>query len=260
MRILCVSDFIDPLIYSQGAKNNFPNIDLILCAGDLPMDYIDFIVTTFNKPTYFVFGNHDLKEYQFYHKSSTNTIDTFAVARGDFSSNEAFRSNHGATYVGGKTIISKTHFCNTQTNQVVVTLSPGMTMNTRIKNRGKGDRSPLIITGVSGSMRYNNGQCQYTDTQMFLKLLLLVPGLLINKLRYGKFLDIFLTHAAPCGIHDKNDPCHLGFRAFNWFLKRFSPRVMIHGHIHLYDNRDERAGKYFDTLVVNAYAHCIVEI
>ena len=68
MKILCVSDYVDPLIYNQNVKEAFPDIDLILCAGDLPMDYVDFIVSVFNKPTYFVFGNHDLKEYHFYHR------------------------------------------------------------------------------------------------------------------------------------------------------------------------------------------------
>ena len=66
MKILCVSDQIDPLIYNSNAVKNFSDIDLILCAGDLPMDYVDFIVSVFNKPTYFIFGNHDLKEYPLY--------------------------------------------------------------------------------------------------------------------------------------------------------------------------------------------------
>ena len=33
---------------------------------------------------------------------------------------------------------------------------------------------------------------------------------------------------------------------------------MIHGHIHLYDMREERIGTYYETKIVNAYAHCIV--
>lgn len=258
LKILCVSDFIDPLVYNSGAKNNFPDIDLILCAGDLPMDYIDFIVTTFNKPTYFVFGNHDLKEYRFYHKSATATIDSLAMNRPN--SSDVMQQSHGAVYAGFKTIVSRTLFCNTKSSKVTVTTSPGVGVSVQLGAQGRDEKSPLIITGVSGSMRYNNGLCQYTDAQMFIKLLLLVPRLLYNKVRYGKYLDIFLTHAAPCDIHDKKDPCHLGFGCFNWFLQRFKPRVMIHGHIHLYDNRDERCGKYFDTFIINAYAHCVLEI
>ena len=76
MKILCISDAIDPLIYSNNAKKNFPDIDLILCAGDLPMDYVEFAVSMLNKPTYFIFGNHDLKDYKYYHgKAYSNTLE-----------------------------------------------------------------------------------------------------------------------------------------------------------------------------------------
>lgn len=56
MKFLCVSDQIDPLIYSTGIKERFKDVDAVLCAGDLPLDYIDFIVSSLNKPTYFIFG------------------------------------------------------------------------------------------------------------------------------------------------------------------------------------------------------------
>ena len=35
---------------------------------------------------------------------------------------------------------------------------------------------------------------------------------------------------------------------------------MVHGHIHLYDLREERIGKYDETTIVNAYAHCIINL
>ena len=68
MKILCVSDQIDPLVYSSLAKERFASVDAILCAGDLPSDYIDFIVSTLNKPAFFIFGNHNLTEFRYYHK------------------------------------------------------------------------------------------------------------------------------------------------------------------------------------------------
>jgi Icc-related predicted phosphoesterase len=58
MKILCVSDQIDPLVYSNSIKRRFADVDLILGAGDLPLDYLDFIATNLNKPLLFVFGNH----------------------------------------------------------------------------------------------------------------------------------------------------------------------------------------------------------
>ena len=232
MKILCVSDYVDPLIYNQNVKEAFSDIDLILCAGDLPMDYIDFIVSVFNKPTYFVFGNHDLKEYHFYHKDSR--LDTTRLKNYD----QAIHG-HGAIYLGFKTFVNQ---------------------NLLIEDPETGEKTPLLIAGTSGSRRYNNGLCQFTDTQMKLKLLKMVPKLIYNKIKYGRYLDIFMTHASPRHIHDHEDPCHLGFECYNWFLQRFKPTYMVHGHIHLYDLREERIGKYFDSTVVNAYAHYVIEL
>lgn len=63
MKILCISDQIDPLVYSSAIKERFADIDVILSAGDLPMEYVDFVVSSLNKPAFFIFGNHNLKEF-----------------------------------------------------------------------------------------------------------------------------------------------------------------------------------------------------
>jgi Icc-related predicted phosphoesterase len=117
----------------------------------------------------------------------------------------------------------------------------------------------LIIAGLGGSMMYNHGENQYTDTEMYLKILKLIPRLLLNRIFHGRFLDILLTHAAPLGIHDKTDRCHRGFKAFLWFMRSFKPKYLIHGHIHLYDLADVRTTRYQDTLVINAYSHYIID-
>jgi len=62
MKVLCVSDQIDPLVYSSNIKERYKDIDLVISAGDLPMEYLDFIVSSLNKPVLFVFGNHNLNE------------------------------------------------------------------------------------------------------------------------------------------------------------------------------------------------------
>lgn len=219
MKILCISDQIDPLIYSSSAKERFADIDLVLCAGDLSTDYIDFVVSTLNKPTYFVFGNHNLNDFPYYHKTAEH---------GGYIMTDRYELNHshGAVYTGFKT--------------------------KREQN--------LLLAGASGSIRYNNGQCQYTDRQMFMSLLKMVPSLIRNKMRYGRYLDIFLTHAPPLGIHDKKDPCHTGFKCYLWFLRKFKPKYMIHGHIHLYDIQDQRITPFDSTIVINAFSHYILEI
>lgn len=217
MKILCISDQIDPLVYSNNAKERFKDIDLVLAAGDLPVEYIDYVVSTLNKPTLFVFGNHNLTNFDRFHssnkpkkKSSVEGIATHLA---------------GAAYVGFKAL----------------------------KTAG------LLIAGASGSLEYNKGENQYSDSQMNRKLIKLIPRLLYNKMRYGRYLDIFLTHAPPFGIHDKEDRCHTGFQSFLWFMRIFKPKYLVHGHIHLYDLQDIRVSRYENTSIVNAFSHYIIE-
>ena len=58
MIILCVSDQIDPQIYTSTIKQSYSDVDIVLSAGDLPADYLDFITNTLRKPLFFVHGNH----------------------------------------------------------------------------------------------------------------------------------------------------------------------------------------------------------
>jgi uncharacterized protein len=200
MKILCVSDQIDPLIYTNTIKQRFADVDLILSAGDLPLDYLDFIISTMNKPLLFVMGNHH--------------------------TDMPYNYSHGATYI-----------------------------DLKVKRE-----AGLIIVGLGGSMRYNRGENQFTDFEMKIRILKLLPGLVFNRVFRGRFLDILLTHASPEGIHDKEDKCHKGFKCFLWFIKVFKPRYLVHGHIHLYDLSEVRVTKYCDTLVINAYGHYLIDM
>ncbi|MBN2072945.1 MAG: metallophosphoesterase [Actinobacteria bacterium] len=58
MKILAVSDKVDDLIYTPSLAERMKDIDLILSCGDLPNNYLEFIVTMLNKPLFYVFGNH----------------------------------------------------------------------------------------------------------------------------------------------------------------------------------------------------------
>jgi Icc-related predicted phosphoesterase len=215
MKILCISDQIDPLVYSTSIRERFKGIDIVLSAGDLPADYLEFIVSSLNKPLLFVFGNHNLEGYQSHKEELVNLMD--------MDRNASLGS--GAVHIGSKVKVEE----------------------------------GFIIAGLGGSMMYNRGENQYTNREMYLEILKLIPGMLLNRIFRGRFLDILLTHAAPQGIHDKSDRCHQGFKAFLWFMRTFKPKYLIHGHIHLSDLSDLRTTKYQDTLVINAYGHYIID-
>lgn len=112
----------------------------------------------------------------------------------------------------------------------------------------------LLIAGVEGSVRYKQqGSFQYTQSEMWRHVFSLVPALLYNKLVYGRFLDVFVTHASPWEIHDKPDRAHRGIKAFRWMLRVFKPRYHFHGHIHIYRSDTISETEFVDTSVINTY-------
>ena len=113
----------------------------------------------------------------------------------------------------------------------------------------------LILAGIEGSLLYNKRAYQYTQRQMWQMVFGLVPQLLFNKIRYGRYLDVFVTHAAPTGIHDEDDPAHRGVDAFRWLIENFSPKLHLHGHIHLYNPLKARETMHGKTCVTNCYGH-----
>lgn len=221
MKILCVADHIDPLVYSTQVKNRFKEVQLVLGAGDLALEYYSFIVSSLNVPLAFVYGNHNLTSLDYYYGRVPATEARLLDEQ----------QKYGTSSVGGTFL------------------------EDRLYRHGK-----LIIAGLGGCMRYNNGDHQFTEFQMMVRILKLAPKLWWNRLVHGKFLDILVTHAPPRGIHDKADQCHWGFKAFLTFMKWFKPKYLIHGHIHLYELNQVRRTTYLQTEVVNCYDHIVLEV
>lgn len=111
----------------------------------------------------------------------------------------------------------------------------------------------LILAGVEGSLRYRNGLYQYSQGEMLGHVLSLAPALLLNRMLYGRYLDIFVTHAPPIGIHDADDLPHQGIKAFRWFLQVFKPAYHFHGHIHIYRPDTVTETLYRKTRVINTF-------
>jgi len=117
----------------------------------------------------------------------------------------------------------------------------------------------LLIGGLEGSMRYNaQDHHQYTEWDMRWKALRMTPALWWNRLRYGRFLDILITHAPPYRIHDGTDRCHTGFYTFLRLMETYRPRYLIHGHQHIYGPQTITRTMYRHTQVVNTYGYQII--
>jgi len=118
----------------------------------------------------------------------------------------------------------------------------------------------LLLAGLEGSVRYRDGLFQYTQYEMWFNVVQLIPQLVINKLRYGRYLDVFVAHSPPYGIHNGEDRVHIGFRAFLWLMQVFKPRYMVHGHQHIYSPNEITETQYMETKVINIYPYKILEI
>ena len=57
VRVLAVADEVSDVLWGPRAAALAP--DLVLAAGDLPWDYLEFLASTTNAPVLFVPGNHD---------------------------------------------------------------------------------------------------------------------------------------------------------------------------------------------------------
>jgi uncharacterized protein len=118
----------------------------------------------------------------------------------------------------------------------------------------------LLMAGVEGSLRYRPGPFQYSQSEMWRHVFRIVPGVMINRLRYGRFLDAFVTHSPPAGIHDMPDLAHQGIKAFRWFSQVFKPAYHFHGHVHLYRPDMSKDSMFNQTQIINAFSYREVTI
>ena len=59
MRILTVSDKVEPVLYGPHLRDRVGRIDLVLACGDLPYYYLEYVVGLLDAPLFYVHGNHD---------------------------------------------------------------------------------------------------------------------------------------------------------------------------------------------------------
>ena len=119
----------------------------------------------------------------------------------------------------------------------------------------------LLFAGLEGSMRYRpNRSQQFSEGEMRREITLLLPRLLYNRIRHGRWLDILITHSPPFGIHDEKDLTHRGFKSFLPLMRLCKPRYLLHGHIHRYNHHKHEITQYHSTSIVNVYPKYLLEI
>ena len=230
MKILVVADKVQDYIYSPGLKERMPDVELVLSCGDLPFYYLEFIVSSLNVPLLYVFGNHNTFEYKAHNPEPKAS--------------------------GSDMVVDKMYEMGGQTRQIKWAPEGCINADERVIHH-KG----LLIGGLEGSIRYKpDAQHQYTESWMQLKVTRLALRLTYARIRWGRYLDILITHAPAYHIHDGKDLPHRGFKAFLSFMDRFRPRYLIHGHRHVYHLQRPEVSQYGQTQVINVYGHSLMEV
>lgn len=275
MKILLVADYeLRELwdYWDTAGKKRTEGVELILSAGDIKPEYLEFLVTMLNVPCLYVRGNHD---GMYDEKPPMGCIDIdgkvfelkVPVASSGQEDCESDSGKEGNGDAAGQTQAS----------------DPGSDGS---------DYRTIRIAGLGGSMRYHKGGDMYTEREMrnrVRKLLRrirlgLITGIDEKTYRSSELsdqaramginpftkrrrvntaapqaagkgpgddvpaeyvsaeempapndrgpVDIFLTHAPCFGYGDLEDLPHTGFKCFNRFHELVRPAYHCYGHVH----------------------------
>lgn len=120
----------------------------------------------------------------------------------------------------------------------------------------------FLIGGLGGCIQYRpDGTNQYTQSDAYFRAFSMLPRLLLNRVHYGRCMDILITHSPPFGIHDDDTHAHQGLKAVNWLIRIAKPRYHFHGHTHFYRrNLDESESTFRETKVINVHPYKLLDV
>jgi 3',5'-cyclic AMP phosphodiesterase CpdA len=221
-RILAVADEVDEGLCA-GDKLRRLRPDLVVSCGDLPFDYLEYLVTILSVPLLYVPGNHDPDI-----KGRPLDVDITGL----------FRTGAGRDWQAEPA---------------------GPAGCTSIDGRIT-DEAGLRVAGLGGSVRYSGGPNQYTQAEMRRRALRMELHAGFKRARDGRGVDILVAHSPPFGVgDDPEDPAHRGFKAFHRLVGRLSPRLLLHGHVHPF-GRTAPPGRLGATEVHNVVGHKVLEV
>ena len=59
MKILCISDQVERVLHGPTLNSYAQGVEAVISCGDLPFDYLEYVLTFLGVPLYYVLGKHD---------------------------------------------------------------------------------------------------------------------------------------------------------------------------------------------------------
>lgn len=236
MKILLISDVEERLLWdnwNDATAQSLADVGLVLSAGDLKPEYLEFLVTMLNVPLVYVRGNHD----GMYDKrppegceNADGKLIEVDCGRGDsmqkvrilgFGGSMRYRDDSSDMYTERE-------------------------MEQRVR---KAERS-IILQKVADAVKELMSPDKDLKSQD-------AGGSAAEK---RPPFDILLTHAPCRGYGDMEDLPHNGFECFNDFLNKYSPRLHCYGHVHPeYGAARRHMIHPSGTMLINCSGHYIID-
>ena len=229
MKILLISDTEERSLWdnwNEATAERLADVDLILSAGDLKAEYLEFLVTMLNVPLVYVRGNHD----------------------GMYDENPP----EGCEDADGRLVEIECGWGPSRQKVRILGLGGSM----RYKDEASDMYTEREMEARVRKAERDIRKCRLTDSLLSIIRQDLKDG--DEKEQSG--FDILLTHSPCRGYGDMEDLPHRGFECFNYLLNKYSPQLHCYGHVHREYGRIERAIMHpSGTLLINGSGHHIID-
>ena len=230
MKILAVADTRDRLLYEHYRAERWApeGVELIVSCGDLEPDYLDFLVSVFNVPCFYVRGNHDTGYGQTPTGGGVNLHERLERFKGV----RFFGLEGSPWYNGGPAQYTERQmrwmafwagWTIRQAGGVDVLVTHAAPRTCPLPERGC-----LCVHPPAGTPPAKLGQTCYADA------------------------------TRPCW--DMADPAHRGFDVLRRLVLKHQPRLLLHGHTHLGYGARPRELALGRTRVIDVYGHVVLDV
>ena len=298
MKVLCISDSEEYELYegwTDEEAERLKDVGLILSAGDLGREYLEFLVTMLNVPLLYVRGNHDSCYDEEPPEGCVDIDDKVAEIVVDDDGTGEICENIVQEIPGTRTSIMKKEALRSGSRLIRIAGLGGSIRD----DEWDGEMYPPEDEYTEDEMasRVKKLRLKLTDLSIKDKVL---SGLFFSRRndkssrdisndirddsdyqgdpsasvstgqdntasqdsaeRYGP-VDILLTHSPAYGHGDLTDPAHSGFRCFNEILMEIRPAYHIYGHVHMeYGRLDRESVHPSGTREINVSGMYILEV
>jgi hypothetical protein len=193
VRVLAVSDIVDEALWADPAAVR--GVELIVACGDLPFEYLGFLMNALDVPLVFVPGNHD------------PDVSGYRISRAGLPLRAGLPARppwpDGASNADGRIVdIAGLRIAGLGGSRRYSD-GPNQYTDRQQARRARG----LALWAWVWRLRHGSGG------------------------RRGRLVDVLLAHAPPAGVGDGPDPPHRGFPALNVLARRLRPGLLLHGHV-----------------------------